>query len=79
MRFKRIWQSQVATKTSRVGSWIWLQSSHLFGDAKTGWLRRQRPVPGSPGLEVGATSHRRLPKTCGVWSARLLQEESNSP
>lgn len=39
MRFKRIWQSQVAAKTSRVGSWTWLQSSHLFWDHKTAWLR----------------------------------------
>lgn len=37
---------------------------------------RQRPGPGSPGLEVGATIHRRHPKTCGIWSARLLQEEN---
>lgn len=33
-------------------------------------------MPGSPGLEVGATSHHRCPKTFGVWSAQLLQEDN---
>lgn len=33
-------------------------------------------MPGSPGLEVGATIHHRHPKTCGICSARLLQEEN---
>lgn len=76
MRFKRIWESQVAAKTSSVGNWTWLQSSHLFWDPQAGWLRRQRPVPGSPGVEADATSHHRCPKTCGVWSAQLLQEDN---
>lgn len=34
---------------------------------------RQRPVPGSPGLDVGATIQHRHPK---IWSAWLLQEEN---
>lgn len=33
-------------------------------------------MPGSPGLEVGAMIQHRLPKTCVVWSAQLLQEEN---
>lgn len=32
-------------------------------------------MPGSPGLEVAATIHHRHPETCGIGSARLLQEE----
>lgn len=33
-------------------------------------------MPGSSGLEVGATSHHKCPKTCGVWSAQLLQKDN---